>query len=138
MTREGIALRIVTYLDPVGGETYEFLTHEPDLPPGVIVELYRHRWEGEKVFDEIKTVPPLRTSSVHAGLRRPQGHPAQREVHPLAPPIPVRPVHGSHRRAPPPVLIRLPVTSLHAHRSVQACRRNTLNHQLDSQAVSAE
>lgn len=54
MTRDGIALRIVTYLDPVGGETYEFLTNEPDLPPGVIVELYRRRWEAEKVFDEIK------------------------------------------------------------------------------------
>jgi hypothetical protein len=53
-TREGIEMRIVVYVDPVSGETYEFLTNEPDLPPGVIVELYRRRWEAEKVFDEIK------------------------------------------------------------------------------------
>jgi IS4 transposase len=30
------------------------ITHEMDLPPGVIVELYRRRWEAEKVFDQIK------------------------------------------------------------------------------------
>ena len=47
-------MRIVTYIDPVGGESYEFLTNEPDLPPGIIVELYRRRWQAEKVFDEIK------------------------------------------------------------------------------------
>lgn len=54
MTREGIEMRIVTYIDPIGGERYEFLTNEPDLAPGIIVELYRRRWEAEKVFDEIK------------------------------------------------------------------------------------
>jgi len=54
MTREGVELRIVVYLNPVDGERFEFLTNEPDLPPGVIAELYRRRWEIEKVFDEIK------------------------------------------------------------------------------------
>ena len=54
MTQEGIQLRIVSYLDPASGEFFEFLTNEPDLPPGVIVELYRRRWEAEKVFDQIK------------------------------------------------------------------------------------
>lgn len=54
MTREGIAMRIVVYVDPVSGGTFEFLTNEPDLLPGVIAELYRRRWEAEKVFDEIK------------------------------------------------------------------------------------
>lgn len=54
MTREGIEMRIVSYVDPIGGESYEFLTNEPDLPPGILVELYRRRWEAEKVFDEIK------------------------------------------------------------------------------------
>jgi len=54
MTREGHLLRIVYYTDPQTGEKYEFLTNEMDLPPGVIVELYRRRWEAEKVFDEIK------------------------------------------------------------------------------------
>jgi hypothetical protein len=53
-TREGHLLRIVYYTDPQTGENYEFLTNELDLPPGVIVELYRRRWEAEKVFDEIK------------------------------------------------------------------------------------
>jgi hypothetical protein len=54
ITREGVELRIVAYVDPVTGKDYEFLTNEPDLPVGVIVELYRRRWETEKVFDEIK------------------------------------------------------------------------------------
>ena len=54
MTREGQPMRIVCYTEPESGETYEFLTNEMDLPPGVIVELYRRRWELEKVFDEIK------------------------------------------------------------------------------------
>lgn len=53
-TRDGHPLRIVHYTDPQTAEEYEFLTNEPDLPPGVIVELYRRRWEAEKVFDEIK------------------------------------------------------------------------------------
>ena len=53
-TREGHLLRIVYYTDPQTGEKYEFLTNELDLPAGVIVELYRRRWEAEKVFDEIK------------------------------------------------------------------------------------
>lgn len=53
-TREGHLLRIVCYTDPVSGEGFEFLTTVMDLPPGVIVELYRRRWETEKVFDEIK------------------------------------------------------------------------------------
>ena len=54
MTREGHALRIVCYSDPRTGEPYEFLTNASDLPPGVIVELHRRRWEAEKVFDQIK------------------------------------------------------------------------------------
>lgn len=53
-TREGHLLRIVGYIEPVSGEAYEFLTNEMDLPPGVLVELYRRRWEAEKVFDQIK------------------------------------------------------------------------------------
>jgi IS4 transposase len=52
--REGHLLRIVCHTDPVGGESYEFLTNVMDLPAGVVAELYRRRWEAEKVFDEIK------------------------------------------------------------------------------------
>ena len=54
MTRDGHRLRIICYTDPATGTAYEFLTNELDLPPGVIVELYRRRWEVEKVYDEIK------------------------------------------------------------------------------------
>jgi hypothetical protein len=53
-SREGHVLRLVMYQDPVSGKVYEFLTNEPDLPPGVVVELYRRRWEAEKVFDDLK------------------------------------------------------------------------------------
>jgi Transposase DDE domain len=53
-SREGHLLRLIIYQDAVSGKVYEFLTNEPDLPPGVIAELYRRRWEAEKVFDEMK------------------------------------------------------------------------------------
>lgn len=54
MTRAGELLRIVAYTDPLSGEPFEFLTNEPDLSPGVVAEVYRRRWNVEKVFDEIK------------------------------------------------------------------------------------
>ena len=54
MNRDGHLLRIIGYTDPVSGEAFEFLTNDMDLPPGVLVELYRRRWQAEKVFDEIK------------------------------------------------------------------------------------
>jgi hypothetical protein len=54
MTREGHRMRIIHYTDPAGGEEYQFLTNEPDLPPGLVAELYRRRWDVEKVFDQIK------------------------------------------------------------------------------------
>jgi hypothetical protein len=53
-TRDGHALRMICYLDPISGKAFEFLTNEMDLPPGVLVELYRRRWNVEKVFDAIK------------------------------------------------------------------------------------
>jgi hypothetical protein len=53
-TRQDHALRLICYRDPLTGKAYEFLTNEPDLPPGVLVELYRRRWDIEKVFDILK------------------------------------------------------------------------------------
>jgi hypothetical protein len=47
-------MRIIHYTEPEQGRAYEFLTNEPDLPPGVLADLYRRRWEVEKVFDEVK------------------------------------------------------------------------------------
>lgn len=54
ITRDSHLMRIICYTEPATGETYEFLTNEMDLPPGVIVEVYRRRWDVEKTFDEIK------------------------------------------------------------------------------------
>lgn len=53
-SREGHLLRLIIYQDGASGEVYQFLTNELDLPPGVLAELYRRRWEAEKVFDELK------------------------------------------------------------------------------------
>lgn len=54
VTRDGHRMRIIHYTDPASGSTYKFLTNELDLPAGVIAELYRRRWDIEKVFDEVK------------------------------------------------------------------------------------
>ncbi len=43
--------RRIRYMDPESGEVYEFLTTEFHLPPGVIAQLYRLRWDIEKFFD---------------------------------------------------------------------------------------
>ena|GEM_PF-195501 len=51
---QGYLLRKVTYTDPQSGRTYEFITNEMTLPPGLIALLYRMRWDIEKVFDELK------------------------------------------------------------------------------------
>ena len=53
-TSQGVMMRRVTYRDPVTGTGFEFLTSEMTLPPGWIAQLYRLRWEIEKVFDEFK------------------------------------------------------------------------------------
>jgi len=53
-TRTGHVLRLICYIDPISGVAFEFLTNEMDLAPGVLVELYRRRWDVEKVFDELK------------------------------------------------------------------------------------
>ena len=54
LTRDGQELRLICFVDRQTGQTYEFLTNEMDLPPGVLAELYRRRWDVEKVFDELK------------------------------------------------------------------------------------
>ena len=43
--------RRIRYQDPETGEIYELLTTEFHLPPGVIAQLYRLRWDIEKLFD---------------------------------------------------------------------------------------
>ena len=50
----GDEMRVIHYIEPALGKSYEFLTNDLSLPAGVLAELYRRRWELEKVFDEIK------------------------------------------------------------------------------------
>lgn len=48
----GSLFRLVTYQDPETGKIWKFITSDLTLPPGIIVHLYRMRWNIEKVFDE--------------------------------------------------------------------------------------
>ena len=50
----GILVRRVTYKDPATQEIFEVITSEMSIEPGLIVQLYRMRWDIEKVFDVIK------------------------------------------------------------------------------------
>jgi hypothetical protein len=50
----GVAVRRVRFQRPDTGEEIAFLTMELTLPPGLIAELYRRRWDIEKAFDEFK------------------------------------------------------------------------------------
>lgn len=50
----GATLRRIEFIDPVTKVLYVFLTNEMTLPPGLLAELARRRWNIEKVFDELK------------------------------------------------------------------------------------
>jgi len=50
----GRMLRRITYLDPVSGKTYRFLTNESKLPPGLLAFIYKSRWDVEKLYDVFK------------------------------------------------------------------------------------
>lgn len=50
----GKMIRRITWQDPDTGEQWQFLTNEMTLAPGLIVLVYRRRWDIEKVFDEFK------------------------------------------------------------------------------------
>jgi hypothetical protein len=51
----GVTLRRVTYKDPETQTIYVYLTNLPTrVPPGIVVLLYKSRWDVEKVFDEFK------------------------------------------------------------------------------------
>jgi uncharacterized protein YdeI (YjbR/CyaY-like superfamily) len=47
-------IRRITWQDPDSGEAWQYLTNEMKLPPGLIVLLYRRRWDLEKVYDQFK------------------------------------------------------------------------------------
>lgn len=50
----GVVLRRIVFEDPVSLTLHVFLTNEMTLPPGVLAELARRRWDIEKIFDELK------------------------------------------------------------------------------------
>jgi len=50
----GKMIRRITWQDPDTGEVWQFLTNEMTLAPGLIVLIYRRRWDIEKAFDEFK------------------------------------------------------------------------------------
>ena len=54
-TSEGYELRRIIYIDPKDGKQYIYLTNQKTLSAWIIVLLYKHRWDIEKVFDELKT-----------------------------------------------------------------------------------
>jgi hypothetical protein len=54
-TNCGVQLRRIVYIDPRDGNTYTYLTNEMTLPAGVLVLVYKQRWDIEKVFNELKS-----------------------------------------------------------------------------------
>ena len=72
---DGQTMRVIRYVEPLTGRVYEFLTNEPDLPACVIVELYRRRWEVEKVFDQLKNkVTERKAWATSLVAKEAQGH----------------------------------------------------------------
>jgi len=55
-TSTGVQMRVVRFYDAVKGENFEFVTSitDPSIPPGIIAQLYRMRWDIEKSYDVIK------------------------------------------------------------------------------------
>jgi Transposase DDE domain len=50
----GMMIRRITYINPVDNVVYVVLTNEMTIRPGLIVFLYKSRWDIEKFFDEKK------------------------------------------------------------------------------------
>ena len=50
----GVAIRRITFRDPVTGIVHALLTNEMTLPPGLLALVYKRRWDIEKAFDQIK------------------------------------------------------------------------------------
>jgi len=53
-TSNGVQLRRIVYKNPKDGKVYTYLTNDNTLPAGILVLLYKHRWDQEKVFDVLK------------------------------------------------------------------------------------
>lgn len=53
-TSQGFEIRQIIYINPQDGVEYRYLTNEFSLSAWAVVLLYKHRWDIEKVFDELK------------------------------------------------------------------------------------
>jgi hypothetical protein len=53
-TSQHVMVRMVSYTDAASGKTYEFITSEMTLAPGLIAYLYLRRWDIEKTYDQFK------------------------------------------------------------------------------------
>jgi hypothetical protein len=54
-TPAGVVLRRIVYVDPKDGVSYTYITNDMTLPPFVVVLLYKHRWDLEKMFYQFKS-----------------------------------------------------------------------------------
>jgi IS4 transposase len=54
-TSNGVQLRRIVYINPEDGVAYTYLTNDFTLPAYQIVLLYKHRWDIEKIFYELKS-----------------------------------------------------------------------------------
>ncbi len=54
-TAAGVMLRRIVYTNPADGVTYTYLTSDFTLPAYQIVLLYKHRWDIEKIFHQLKS-----------------------------------------------------------------------------------
>lgn len=55
-TSVGVTVRRVIYQYPETGITYVYLTNlPPAIASGIVAQLYKSRWDAEKVFDSSKT-----------------------------------------------------------------------------------
>ena len=51
----GAMMRRIKYQCPDSGKVFYFISNVMDVEPGLLAELYKLRWNIEKVFDELKT-----------------------------------------------------------------------------------
>lgn len=51
----GQTMRRIVYTDPSDGKTYTYITNELTLPAFALVLIYKHRWDQEKVFYQLKS-----------------------------------------------------------------------------------
>ena len=54
-TSNGVQLRRIVYVNPEDDVTYTYITNDFTMPAHLIVLLYKHRWDIEKIFNELKS-----------------------------------------------------------------------------------